>query len=354
GPPRFALVFALLTTWTVGACGPDRTPGFEYEVEIVPLAADVFHVGDHLAIPIGLRIFGDHLVAIDQQGHHNVHVIDRDDGTLRRSVGSVGEGPTEFRAPVAVIPDAEGRLWVVDGGEQRAMRVNPDRVAEGEDWAGEIVTFSGQAVLDAVRTADGRWLVEGIFPEGRLALFDAGGKLLGFPVDLPAHDDMSPIQASQAHWSSLAAHPDLDRFVLAGHNHAEILYLDRNGEAADRADVPIPVEPEYVLGSGNRFTTTDGSLAAYADVVATRDRIYALFSGRTGEDYGAYQLLGRDVHVFDWEGELVSVLRLDRDALTLEVDEENGWLYTVELDPRPAILRYPLPPALTRGGAGSR
>ena len=47
--------------------------------------------------------------------------------------------------------------------------------------------------------------------------------------------------------------------------------------------------------------------------------------------------------MFGWDGSLVTILRLDRDALALAVDEANGWLFTIEYDPVPAILRYELP-----------
>ncbi len=80
----------------------------------------------------------------------------------------------------------------------------------------------------------------------------------------------------------------------------------------------------------------------YVEAAASRDCVFALFSGRTGEGHKRRAHFARFVHVFDWDGNFKFALRLDVDALTITVDEQSRWLYAVRHDPEPAIVRYSL------------
>jgi hypothetical protein len=52
---------------------------------------------------------------------------------------------------------------------------------------------------------------------------------------------------------------------------------------------------------------------------------------------------GEFIHVFDWEGELNRVFRLDHPVTAIALDEEETAIYAVVEDPTPQILVFPLP-----------
>ena len=95
---------------------------------------------------------------------------------------------------------------------------------------------------------------------------------------------------------------------------------------------------------GPSLATGDDLRLGYVDVAASRDRIYALFSGRTRAGHPDEAIYGRDVHVFDWDGKLHSVIHLDADAMAIALDEGQDLLLAVRHLPTPAVLAYELPP----------
>lgn len=80
----------------------------------------------------------------------------------------------------------------------------------------------------------------------------------------------------------------------------------------------------------------------YVAVAATDDRIYALFSGRITAAFGREAPYGEYVHVYDWNGEMQGVLKLDRASVGIAVDPEGEALYATTEDPRPAVRAYSL------------
>ena len=49
----------------------------------------------------------------------------------------------------------------------------------------------------------------------------------------------------------------------------------------------------------------------------------------------------RDVHMFNWNGELIRIYRLTRGVTDIAV--LGDWVYGLVNDPLPAVLRWPLP-----------
>lgn len=318
-----------------------RVPVTVYAIEPLEVFASVHHTGDHLVEPLGLKVIGGDLLILDRGGARNVHVIDAATGSLRASLGPVGEGEGEFREPVAISADPAGNVWVIDGTNERASRIDLSRLDDGGDWLGEMISLASPGiVLDAEWTADGTLLAEGVFPGGRFGLFSNAGEFLGPVGNLSAEASAAPTRLM--YYASIAAHPDLSRLVAASQWYPRVEIVGADGRTLGFAEVPVHTEPVLVpFQSGLR--ASDDSPNVYEDVATTSEYIFALYSGRTVNRHAPYQHFGRDVHVFGWDGSLVTILRLDRDALALAVDEANGWLFTIEYDPVPAILRYGLP-----------
>ncbi len=80
----------------------------------------------------------------------------------------------------------------------------------------------------------------------------------------------------------------------------------------------------------------------YVDGSASKNHLFALFSGRTREGGKGRAYMGRFVHVFDWDGNFVMAIQLDTDVAAITVDEDERVLYAIRHLPYPAIVRYSL------------
>ena len=335
-----------LGTWAAASESERRSEPFVEHLQGV-----VYHQGEHLGMPAGLATTGSALVAIDRYAENSIHVLDLTTGDLRASVGRKGEGPGEFKSANSIDRAAGGGddVWIFDVGTQRLTRV--DLSALDGDWAKEFVNLRGSArAMDPVRTANGEVLAVGFFPEGRFGVFNREGEQVDVRGALPEWSERIPPGVLQhAFTGTIKSDPARQRFAV-GARHAGLLEIfDASGRKLARAQVPVEFEPRFTvnvrqdrppsMGSGNdlRF--------GYVDVATTDDRVYGLFSGRLRGEYPKSATYAREVHVFDWEGRLETIIRLDSDVISIAVDERDETLYAIRHDPLPAIMKYELPAA---------
>lgn len=93
--------------------------------------------------------------------------------------------------------------------------------------------------------------------------------------------------------------------------------------------------PEYLdrtNGDQVRVAVKRSSPMGYLDLFAGDKYIYALYNGRTKEAFKDRYFYGNEIHIFDWKGNPVKKIILDKDARALSVDEAGRILYTISYD----------------------
>jgi hypothetical protein len=131
------------------------------------------------------------------------------------------------------------------------------------------------------------------------------------------------------------ASPDRKRIARVFQHTARLLVLDSAGNSVPGARDESFFSPSFdvrdvtgeVVFAGNSNT----SRLAYRACSATRDRIYALFSGRLPRLSGANsEPVAGQVHVYDWRGRMLGGFRLQRDAIGLGVTPSGRMLLALE------------------------
>jgi sugar lactone lactonase YvrE len=225
--PRFdSLILAiLLLAVPVGACQeslPDPE-GEEVSLRLRPRPAIGSHIGEG---PKAFGRIGDFAVADDR----SVYVLDQlnrvvqvfdERGNHVRSIGREGNGPGEFANPVALTWDPEGRLWVVDPGNNRYSVFSAD---------GELIRTYPRPVQGVV----GDW-PGGFSPDGRLydVAFEFGP---GGPVEVlvecaVTEEEVTPVRRIEL--------PDLERTTFP--------LVERPGNIA-MEEVPFASQPIWRIG----------------------------------------------------------------------------------------------------------
>ena len=92
-----------------------------------------------------------------------------------------------------------------------------------------------------------------------------------------------------------------------------------------------------------RFVRDRDSRYGYLDVTTGPHMIVALFSSRRDSEVGFYPD-GKFVHVFDWQGRLLSVYELPELASAIALDAPRHQLFVVHTAPQPHLAVYELPP----------
>ncbi len=326
---------------------PHEDPGPAAAVGSISPAGRLVYQGDVLAMPTQIAVANDRIALVDGFAESPIHVLDAA-GHYLAGFGRAGEGPGEFEGPRALEPTVDGAgFWVFDAALSRLTLVEPDR------WesipASERVTVSvhGPAlVTNLVRRGDDGFLAAGFFGEGRLGHFTADGEYEGASGAIPTSDiEAPPAVLQHAYRGNLKADPAGTRLVFANRHAGFLEVFSPKGELLRRIEGPFAFEPVFGVKAGERgpsLATGDDLRFGYVDVATTNDRIYALFSGRTRAGHPGEAVYGREVHVFDWDGTLRSVIHLDADAMAIAVDSRRSRLLAVRHLPTPAVLSYEL------------
>ena len=118
--------------------------------------------------PLGLCVDGEHLYVADA-GLHLVVIFERRSSKLVGALGGFGGGDGEFRRPVDVAVDEEGRIYVADQGNRRVQRFDKDGKFLG--------AFGGCGAPASIEYAAGRLYVADC-DHDRIRAFDCEGKPL--------------------------------------------------------------------------------------------------------------------------------------------------------------------------------
>ena len=294
------------------------------------LRGTVLAGGDEFGLPTRLEVTGDELLVLDRYRTEPILALDRASGRVLRSFGREGEGPGEFKSPVSLVADESG-IAVLDVGLNRITWL-----ASGPSMFTMLTTTQiglDAAATDFVLTADGDYLVSGFMADGRLARLNHDGGLVEY-AGRPARMDGLPAERRiEALQGSLRATPARDRFVRTHRFASRLELVDAQASTSTVAWGPERFEPR-----SGQYETRFG----YLDSAPSSDGFFALYSGRTREEYPDRANYGAVVHEFDWDGRLRAEHRLDADVITIAWSEEDRLLYAVRHDPLPEVLVYSL------------
>jgi hypothetical protein len=289
-----------------------------------------------------MAIRRDTLWLADGAGDPYVHVVDLIAGRFLVSYGQNGEGPGDFESLVNLTtrPGEAPEIWAFDANLRRITRLG---VGVGSEHPATMIMSPTALLNRAIWLNPDRLLVVAHSDTDRYAILDSTGKRLAVvPGDLLGPDSVDKeTRAGRSTGFYSCASPPRERFAVAFVHGGRIDLNDYSGRLRGRARVPFPTKGSFRRDSVGQWHARDVRLY-YVDCAATPPHLYALFSGlRLDRPGGAVAVEARYVHVFDWDGNLVTVLALDRFVRTIATAGDT-LLYAAASDAS-GVYRYKLP-----------
>ncbi len=316
------------------------------------LSGEVVAAGDYLDQPGQLAVVGDRLVVLDRSAPM-VHVFGLPEGRHLGSFGQKGDGPGEYQSARHVQADAgtPGDAWIYDLGLLRMTRLRFGGAALPE--LREVVNLhnGGGVYLHPAWLTDSTLVVSAIAPrhsDGRVLLTDRTGEVLRLIGPAPRHPGAASIPTTvlqHAYEGPVTVRPDRARFAIATRLGDRLEVYGADGAQLAQVNGSTGFLPTFSVNErsqGVSMALGDDARAGYVALASTDDRIYALFSGAVGMR-GGDTFAGREVHVFDWSGKVLSRLQLPEPAWGIAVDSGGRSMFTLRHDPEPAVVRYALP-----------
>jgi len=286
--------------------------------ETVFLKSETMDVSDHLGKVYGLASAGSYLIFRDDQVDTKLTVLNMEnDPVVPIYTGSSGQGPRELINPGPIIPDSN-RFLIYDGGKMKLLSCRLDNLGSPDHDLQEEITIGTQGIIDIKKISWDVFLAVGVFPENRFLLIDGSGKTIGkvgnYPIPL---SDGTPDYVRGIACQSMLATQTEKRVAAVAMRYGEHIQFYAFGQVED--DPTLINErsvflPEYTTNNHNgspNFSPTEKTRWGYLSITSDDRYVYALYSGKQqapGTDF--YR--GNLVHVFDWEGNFVRILELDK------------------------------------------
>jgi hypothetical protein len=305
-----------------------------------------------------VRVVNDsQLVAVNFRQPY-LRLIDRRTGKLVAMLGRAGGGPGEFTTDPQIGPRPDGRtLWVFDMQKSTLTLTHLDPALTNTDSVIHFASIGSNpspiAVDDTtvlfVGTRDSTAIATLNF---RTAERRFAGRRMRFGHDSLA---MTPLWRNALNSDvNGCRRPDGQRLVRFHKNVGQVEFLSPEGELVTPAKVPYKFEQILEIDGmkdGRPLWARAGrQRQAYNACVATDRYVFALFSGRHDRDFKAPSRyfprpsrIYEFVHVFDWEGNLVRVIKLEGGTWwSMDIDPKTMELFGIVDDPEPAIVRFDL------------
>lgn len=317
----------------------DESPYYSHDaLSPVTLTGSMLSDAPAIGQPTQLMVHAGKLWVSDMVGDPGIHAVDASSGRLVVSLARRGEGPGDVMSVsnLSALPhDTEG-IWVYDFQLRRFTRLEPRAPA---DYVVQTIQLSTTVPILRSVWLDANRIVgmaaDQAAPEtaGRFVIFDRdGNEIERIRHPLPGADTVPAMERLKVGVNATLCSDHMGKgFVLAYRTFGRLEHFASDGRFERRASVPFPSDPSFVFDDrrGAIVYRSAARRAWYLDCAVTSDRVYALFSGRSRDSYSgddAHQ--AEFVHVFDRVGNLVGVLHLDRPALAISVDADDGVLFT--------------------------
>jgi len=346
-----------IDTFTLDAV---RRAGSDQDVPIHDLQL-IRMIGDSASFGFvtDMAVVGNSLLVADGLMVPRLVLVDLVSGEVARRFGNSGQGPGEFAFPrslAAVEAGAQGAVGFRVYDPQN-RRLSWYRFAEGEEPRLEREeTVRVDALIQHLHGRGGQpgYVGSGLFGESHAlieldTLMEVQRRIWIPPAVGPRELDHGGglIDLNLAH---LAVRPGSSQAVVVYQEVNHIVFVDLEHGTFHVSSGPSATRPVYEVRDGNFGFVRGEHEMAYVGVEATGRYVYALFCGCAFDVRAGERSLPHEVHVFDWRGNVVAALRLDRRVTAIEPSSDDTVLWAYFEEPIPLVGEWRLPARLAEGG----
>ena len=288
------------------------------------LSGRSLEVGDSLGNVLTLEAKNGYLILRDENIDTYFTMLKPDLSFFSR-FGRKGGGPMEIYGPMGALSLKDKTLTISDGRKHLVHSL--DSLLLYKD--SPIKTFKTNldgSIIWQTNILDSLYIATGVFPnDGRFVIFNEDGIKIASTgtYDIEGAENLPFYVKCIAFQSTLVCHPASNRFVSATRlgGMLDIYELDGNDYTINRLGGINLFSPHLstinIQGTIN-YAPDKNTRWGYLFMDVDTEYIYALYSGLYQSDGGPF-FSGNVVHVFDWDGNPVCELALDRRLLDIAI-----------------------------------
>ncbi len=280
--------------------------------------------------PYGLICFNNrYLITHDVYNKKIFTVINLEMGVTKR-FGRIGHGPGEFLPGTSCSRFNKKEVLVFNPNTKDCYVGILDSVFMNNDYRfnAPIFKLSLHASDKIAALNDTLFISEGVYKNNRLALFDVEGKLLNTYLSFPETNENEKIEGlGLIYQGKICGKPTGSRFAHITYNSSNIGFY----KIEQHNIVPVreiflfnPLKDIKNLGNLKTSINLDNCKVGFLDVYSTDHFIYTLYSD---ENQKNHDYTSNIVLVYDWSGNPIRILNLDRNISDLTVSDDDSTIY---------------------------
>ncbi|MBR1941495.1 MAG: hypothetical protein IJ845_09215 [Bacteroidaceae bacterium] len=325
--------------------------GFEKKVK---LKGHNWGISESLNRTNGIFMAGsNYMLVSDENGETLFGLIDLQDHSKIYRFGVQGQGPKEVLSKFPFITsDKDIKLY--DSNKQRLVQFDIPNILQGETGVTDVI-FKSEEEGYFSRLIDfpecDVMIGTGIYDKGRFCLISRDGRVLSYAEDYPMENEGAELPSwvlFSAYQGAMDRQPTGNRFAvvtLTG-ELMQVYELDYNTKQLKQIKFNCNSYPHFsTYGEGEdvNYMPNRRTKWGYEGMYVTDKYIYALYSGKPYYDSNNQLNSGADkVHVFDWDGNPVVCLNLDREARIITGTDDTLYAKIVLSDGGYEIREYKL------------
>ncbi|WP_226389609.1 BF3164 family lipoprotein [Penaeicola halotolerans] len=286
------------------------------------------------------------LYIADDHGGFKIHVVALDDSlTYINRLGVDGVGPGEFTHVWKIEPAPEkDHIWALDIQTKKyhkfsAYQESPKALMDFRQRKDLV------AGTELVWIANDRLAGWSEFGGGKFVLFDSAGN------QLSAHGKFAGM--IEGDWEEFTLNSFFQGHFNFNDNRQKVISTTASADILEIFDLKTKeiITVSGPLNQANDFSIIDvlgypmaasngGDMVYYYDGYPTDNYIFANYWGLTDKVIREENDYTSEILVFDYEGNPLCRMLLDRPIIHLSVDEANKTIYGVSFDKEPSIYAY--------------
>ena len=188
-------------------------------------------------------------------------------------------------------------------------------------------------------------IATGLYEKGRYLYYSINADEANYYLSYPDHPDYPNITQKTKGIlyasSVIRIHPDENSFVCGDMYSGTIDFCKIRGQAIERIKEICLHVPEVFI-SGRDVQYKKSNRLGFADITVSKDKVYALYSGKSYNDDPKHFAACQVIMEFDWSGNILNTYKIDQLVTSINFDSEENSIYAICYSPDTPLLKIDL------------
>lgn len=291
----------------------------------------------------GVKQVDSFLVILDYKNNAFFHLVNTERMQYDGSFGLKGDGPLDFLHPSDIIRYTSHSLCCYDLMKRTVSEL---KFYNDSIFFNTIMKCDTLMNFNVLPVKNNNFIGVGLYQDSMFKIINRKGRITKGYFSYPYKDETeAKIHANvrgMAYQGPMDINPSQNKLVYAT-SYAKQLYFFSVEEDKMRLIKEIKESyPQYIPDTSQGVSIVYDKKApfGFTDVVTTDKFVYALYSGKSFEEYGLQDSEGDNLLVYNWQGELIRTYKLDVDVSCICVDDRDKIMYAITNNPDPLIVKF--------------